>query len=159
MPLIPALGRQRQADFWVQGQPGLQKWVPGQPRLHRETLSRKNQKKRKKKRQLTHKIAFWSPHTMLRHAHKHTHIQHNTTRIHTNNVFNIFLLTLPACHLQSFQLSPVLLTAPRVCLYCIKRISITCTGRLRSKLSKWKSSVLRHKLMKTDIILFNSLNS
>jgi hypothetical protein len=24
MPLIPALVRQRQADFWVQGQPGLQ---------------------------------------------------------------------------------------------------------------------------------------
>jgi hypothetical protein len=24
MPLIPALGRQRQEDFWVQGQPGLQ---------------------------------------------------------------------------------------------------------------------------------------
>jgi hypothetical protein len=24
MPLIPALGRQRQVDFWVQGQPGLQ---------------------------------------------------------------------------------------------------------------------------------------
>jgi hypothetical protein len=24
MPLIPALERQRQADFWVQGQPGLQ---------------------------------------------------------------------------------------------------------------------------------------
>jgi hypothetical protein len=24
MPLIPALGRQRQADFWVQDQPGLQ---------------------------------------------------------------------------------------------------------------------------------------
>jgi hypothetical protein len=23
-PLIPALGRQRQADFWIQGQPGLQ---------------------------------------------------------------------------------------------------------------------------------------
>jgi hypothetical protein len=23
-PLIPALGRQKQADFWVQGQPGLQ---------------------------------------------------------------------------------------------------------------------------------------
>jgi hypothetical protein len=23
-PLIPALGRQRQADFWVQGQPGIQ---------------------------------------------------------------------------------------------------------------------------------------
>jgi hypothetical protein len=24
MPLIPALGRQRQEDFWVRGQPGLQ---------------------------------------------------------------------------------------------------------------------------------------
>jgi hypothetical protein len=24
MPLIPALGRQGQADFWVPGQPGLQ---------------------------------------------------------------------------------------------------------------------------------------
>jgi hypothetical protein len=24
MPLIPVLGRQRQADFWVWGQPGLQ---------------------------------------------------------------------------------------------------------------------------------------
>jgi hypothetical protein len=24
MPLIPELGRQRQADFWVWGQPGLQ---------------------------------------------------------------------------------------------------------------------------------------
>jgi hypothetical protein len=24
MPLIPALRRQRQADFWVQGKPGLQ---------------------------------------------------------------------------------------------------------------------------------------
>jgi hypothetical protein len=23
-PLIPALGKQRQADFWVRGQPGLQ---------------------------------------------------------------------------------------------------------------------------------------
>jgi hypothetical protein len=24
MPVVPALGRQRQVDFWVQGQPGLQ---------------------------------------------------------------------------------------------------------------------------------------
>jgi hypothetical protein len=43
MPLIPALGRQRQADFFVRGQPDLQSWVPGQPGLHRETLSQKNQ--------------------------------------------------------------------------------------------------------------------
>jgi hypothetical protein len=107
MPLIPALGRERQADFWVWGQPGLLRefqdsqgytekpclkkkkkkrkkerkekpgvvahafdsstwegeagrflslrpawstaWVPGQPGLYRETLSKKK-KKRKEKR-------------------------------------------------------------------------------------------------------------
>jgi hypothetical protein len=38
-PLVPALRRQRQADFWVRGQPG----------LHRETLSQKNQKRKKQK--------------------------------------------------------------------------------------------------------------
>jgi hypothetical protein len=44
-PLIPTLGRQRQVDFWVWGQPGIE-WVPGQPGLHRETLSRKTKKKK-----------------------------------------------------------------------------------------------------------------
>jgi hypothetical protein len=47
-PLIPALRRQRQADFWVRGQPGLQ-WVPGQPELYRETLSRKQTNKQTNK--------------------------------------------------------------------------------------------------------------
>jgi hypothetical protein len=37
--LIPALVRQRQADFWVRGPAWSTKWVPGQPGLHRETLS------------------------------------------------------------------------------------------------------------------------
>ena len=36
-PLIPALGRQKWADLWVKGQPGL--YSPGEPGLHRETLS------------------------------------------------------------------------------------------------------------------------
>jgi hypothetical protein len=40
-PLIPALGRQRQA--WST------EWVPGQPGPHRRTLSRKTKKKKKKK--------------------------------------------------------------------------------------------------------------
>jgi hypothetical protein len=39
---IPALGRQKKVDLWVQGQPGLQR-VLGQPGLCRETLSDKNQ--------------------------------------------------------------------------------------------------------------------
>jgi hypothetical protein len=51
MPLIPAFRRQRQVDFWVRGQPGLQRefqdiWgyteKPWNPVL-------KNQKKKKKK--------------------------------------------------------------------------------------------------------------
>jgi hypothetical protein len=42
VPLIPALGRQRQADFWVQGQPGLQSEFQDSlatARTDRETLS------------------------------------------------------------------------------------------------------------------------
>jgi hypothetical protein len=59
-PLIPALGRQRQADFWVRGQPGPTKWVPGQTGLHRETLSRKTKNKQTKKNLGT--VAYiWSP--------------------------------------------------------------------------------------------------
>jgi hypothetical protein len=50
MLLIPALRRQRQADFEFEA--SLVYRVPGQPGLHRETLSRKtkpNQTKPKKK--------------------------------------------------------------------------------------------------------------
>jgi hypothetical protein len=38
-PLIPALKREKQADFWVWGQPGLVEQVLGQTGLHRKTLS------------------------------------------------------------------------------------------------------------------------
>jgi hypothetical protein len=41
-PLIPALGRQRQADFWVQGQPG-----PGQPGLHCLKTNKQTNKQKK----------------------------------------------------------------------------------------------------------------
>ena len=41
-PLFPALGRQRQEDFWVRGHPSLQsEFQDSQGGLHRETLSRK----------------------------------------------------------------------------------------------------------------------
>jgi hypothetical protein len=53
-PLIPALGRQRQADFWVRnGQPGRQ-WVPEQPGLYKETLcvrEREREREREKQRE------------------------------------------------------------------------------------------------------------
>jgi hypothetical protein len=49
MPLIPALGRQRQADGYLSSRPAWStKWVPGQPGLHRETLSRTPPPQKKK---------------------------------------------------------------------------------------------------------------
>jgi hypothetical protein len=51
MPLIPALGRQRQADFWVRGQPGLQsEFQDSQGYIQRNPVL-KNQKKPKNKKQ------------------------------------------------------------------------------------------------------------
>jgi hypothetical protein len=45
-PLIPALGRQRQADFWVRGQPGLQREF--QIKGHKEKPCLRERKKKKK---------------------------------------------------------------------------------------------------------------
>jgi hypothetical protein len=45
MPLIPALGRQRQADFWVRGQPGLQsEFQDSQGYTEKPCLEKPNQK-------------------------------------------------------------------------------------------------------------------
>jgi hypothetical protein len=52
IPLIPALGRQRQADFWVWGQPGLQSEFQD-----RETLSQKTKNKQTNK-QTNKKVNF-----------------------------------------------------------------------------------------------------
>jgi hypothetical protein len=44
--LIPALGRQRQADFWVQGQPGLQsEFQDSQGYTEKPCLGKQKQKK------------------------------------------------------------------------------------------------------------------
>jgi hypothetical protein len=45
-PLIPALGRQRQADFWVRGQPGLQsEFQDSQGYTEKPCLENKTKKK------------------------------------------------------------------------------------------------------------------
>jgi hypothetical protein len=51
MPLIPALGRQRQADFWVRGQPGLQsEFQDSRGYTEKPCLEKpKNQKRKRKK--------------------------------------------------------------------------------------------------------------
>jgi hypothetical protein len=50
MPLIPALGTQRQADFWVPGQPGLQSELQDSQGYTEKPCLKKNQKKKKKKK-------------------------------------------------------------------------------------------------------------
>jgi hypothetical protein len=46
-PLIPALGRQRQVDFWVRGQPGLQsEFQDSQGYTEKPCLGKKKKKKR-----------------------------------------------------------------------------------------------------------------
>jgi hypothetical protein len=48
MPLIPALGRQRQADFWVWGQPGLQSEFQDSQDYTEKPCLKKTKKKKKK---------------------------------------------------------------------------------------------------------------
>jgi hypothetical protein len=55
-PLIPALGRQRQANFWVRGQPGLQSEFQDsqdyteKPCLEKQTKTKTNQNKQTNKK-------------------------------------------------------------------------------------------------------------
>jgi hypothetical protein len=50
MPLIPALGRQREVDFWVQGQPGLQsEFQDSQGYTEKPCLGKKKRKEKKRK--------------------------------------------------------------------------------------------------------------
>jgi hypothetical protein len=54
MPLIPALGRQRQADFWVRGQADLQsEFQDSQGYTEKPCLEKpkKNKKKKRKKKE------------------------------------------------------------------------------------------------------------
>jgi hypothetical protein len=47
-PLIPTLGRQRQADFWVRGHPGLQsEFQDSQGYTEKPCLKKKNKNKKK----------------------------------------------------------------------------------------------------------------
>jgi hypothetical protein len=51
MPLIPTLGRQWQADFWVRGQPGLQsEFQDSQGYTEKHCLEKQNKKNKKKKK-------------------------------------------------------------------------------------------------------------
>jgi hypothetical protein len=55
-PLIPALGRQRQVDFWVRGHPGLQsefqdsQGYTEKPCLEKQKTKQNKQKKKEKER-------------------------------------------------------------------------------------------------------------
>jgi hypothetical protein len=95
--VIPALGRQRQVDFWVQGQPGLQSvFQDSQDYTEKPCLKNKKQKTKQKKPNkqtkertnfcklssdvckhalaCTHMYACTCTHTQTQ-THKHTHTQ------------------------------------------------------------------------------------
>ena len=67
MPLITALGRQRQADFWGLRPAWSTYQVPGQPRLHSETLSEREggEKKSEPLRGRSHNLDPRSTDTLL----------------------------------------------------------------------------------------------
>jgi hypothetical protein len=58
-PLIPALGRQRQVDFWVRGQPGLQSEVQDSQGYTEKPCLEKQKTKNKQKKRICH-IHFFS---------------------------------------------------------------------------------------------------
>jgi hypothetical protein len=58
-PLIPALGRQRQADFLVQGQPGLQSEFQDSQGYTEKPCLKKNQKKKKNRSKLIRFPTLW----------------------------------------------------------------------------------------------------
>jgi hypothetical protein len=62
-PLVPELGRQRQADFLVRGQPGLQsEFQDSQGYTEKPCLQKgKKEKKRKKRKQESHKLGSVIP--------------------------------------------------------------------------------------------------
>jgi hypothetical protein len=52
MPLVPALGKQRQANFWVQGQPDLQsEFQDSQGYTEKPCLKKKLKKQKQKQKQ------------------------------------------------------------------------------------------------------------
>jgi hypothetical protein len=61
MPLIPALGRQRQVDFWVQGQPGLQSEFQDSQGYTEKPCLEKTKNKTKQNKQ-TNKSSRTRPH-------------------------------------------------------------------------------------------------
>jgi hypothetical protein len=87
MPLIPALGRQRQADFWVPGQPGLQSEFQGsQDYTEKPWLKKQKKNQKPKQNKKTHKKKYkvvkedthyhpWLPHA-CKHKHTHTYTAH-----------------------------------------------------------------------------------
>jgi hypothetical protein len=82
-PLIPALGRQRQTDFWVRGQPGLQsEFQDSQGCTEKPCL----EEKKKSKKQKTNSSLLMHLHTDTHtHMSMHTHLPHMYTQINNNN--------------------------------------------------------------------------
>ena len=70
-PLIPALRSQRQANFWVQGQPDLQSEFQNsqgytkKPCLEKPQKKKKKKKKKERKKTITYKVLFFKIDTVI----------------------------------------------------------------------------------------------
>jgi hypothetical protein len=63
-PLLPALGRQRQVDFWVRGQPGLQSKLQDsqgytEKPCHEKPKKKEKKEKEKKKKKIVCRRTLW----------------------------------------------------------------------------------------------------
>jgi hypothetical protein len=65
-PLIPALGRQRQANFWVRGQPGLQSEFQVSQGYTEKPCLEKQKKKKKKQRGMRTNVYHGFHHSTVR---------------------------------------------------------------------------------------------
>jgi hypothetical protein len=61
-PLIPALGRQKQADFWVRGQPGLQSEFQDSQGYREKPCQNKTTKNKKPQLSIINSVRHWLSH-------------------------------------------------------------------------------------------------
>jgi hypothetical protein len=81
MPLIPALGWQRQADFWVWGQPGLQSESQDSQGYTEKPCHEKKQKTKNKKQKQNKNKTITSFICLIYFCSKHTNIFLNSYTI------------------------------------------------------------------------------
>jgi hypothetical protein len=133
-PLIPALGRQRQVDFWVQGQPGLQsEFQDRQDYTEKPCLEKTKNKKQKTKQNKTKDCLScfgWSSYCLVYfpcNSHFFLTFGHSSLYsplTHQNRLFEIFLplnvFTTINFHVSTAWLHSILFIVSYLCFTPLK---------------------------------------